>query len=176
MTDSLAGTAFEGSRFRAATEWFVAGEYEGARVFEVGATAERTADLLYALSVHLDPAVDVRIVVSRTGRGWQGALLALPEVRAELGRLRQALAGYGGVEVAVFSPTDQLTLTPALQLVIYARTDRWAYLLAGLGLEERAEAPARVWDPAAVPRAPLPPLEAALEITAQRLGLVEFHA
>jgi hypothetical protein len=146
------------------------------RSLQVGATAERTVDLLHALVIHLDPAVDLRIDDRRTGRRWHGALLALPDVRAELGRLRQALAAYGGVEVTVFTPNDQLTLTAALQLVIYARTDRWAFLLGGLGLDERDTVPPPVWRPEAAPLFPVPALEAALQTAAQRLRLAESTA
>ena len=45
---------------------------------------------------------------------------------------------FGGVEFAVYTSDDQLTLNPHLELFIYARTDRWFYLLQGKGLEEQA--------------------------------------
>lgn len=176
MTDPALRGVLEPTRFRTGAEWFVAHRRDGVHVLQVGATAERTVDLLHGLTVHLDPAVDVRLTDTRTGRCWHGALLALPDVRAELGRLRQALASYGGVELSVFTGTDQLALTSALQLVIYARTDRWVYLLEGLGLEERDRLPARVWRPELAPHHPVPQLDATLETAARRLGLAEAVA
>ena len=70
-------------------------------------------------------------------RKWRGERLALPDVRDALTRIKTLVAAAGGVEIAVYSSEDQLTLNPMLELFIYARTDRWLYLLQGKGLEER---------------------------------------
>lgn len=163
-------------RFRADAEWFVVGQHQGACSVCVGATAERTVDLMQSLAVHLDPAVDMAVADARSGRRWQGTLLALPDVRDALGRLRLLLSSYGGVELSVYTPGDQLTLTAAMVLVIYARTDRWAYLLDGAGLEERPAMPRPSWRPSVTPRFAVPNLEAALEAAANRLGLTELGA
>ena len=50
----------------------------------------------------------------------------------------------GGVEPAVYTADDQLVLSPMLELWIYSRTDRWAYLLVGQGLEQVTRVPERV--------------------------------
>ena len=42
------------------------------------------------------------------------------------------------MELSVYTGDDQLTLNPYLELFIYARTDRWLYLLEGKGLEEQS--------------------------------------
>jgi hypothetical protein len=64
-----------------------------------------------------------------------------------MGRLRLPLAACGGVELSLFTDSDQLTLTPEMLLVIYAHTDRWTYLLDGLGLLERPDMAVPVWLP-----------------------------
>jgi hypothetical protein len=51
------------------------------------------------------------------------------------------------VELSLFTDSDQLTLTPEMLLVIYAHTDRWTYLLDGLGLLERPDMAVPVWLP-----------------------------
>ena len=107
----------------------------------------------------------------RTGTEWVGFDVALPDVRDALGRLRFPLATYGGVELTVFGPDDQLSLTPELLLVIYSRSDRWYYFLDGLGLAERAAPPMPVWTPRRSELPPSPELSVALSVAVARLGL-----
>ncbi|HYW31332.1 MAG TPA: hypothetical protein VE869_07480, partial [Gemmatimonas sp.] len=125
MADRSGLTADVASRFRRDNDWFVAGKRGAFFVALVGTNSERAVDLLPALALHLDPAVDVFIESLRDRLSWQGTSLALPDVREVVGRLRLPLAMYGGVEVAIVTADDQLTLTPELQIVVYARTDRW---------------------------------------------------
>lgn len=160
-------------RFRPAQDWFVLERREHITCITVGTTSERVVDLWHALSVSLEPAVDVHVHDVRTGREWDGALLALPEVREAMGRLRLPLAAYGGVEFSVYTGDDQLTLTPEMLLTIYARTDRWSYLLDGMGLVERKSAPSASWSPSRATLRPEPQLEQALLSAAERLDLVE---
>jgi hypothetical protein len=137
----------ERSRFRGTDEWFVVVRQPELVAIRVFATAERIVDCWHALSLHLDPAVDVHIPDLRSSRRWSGGLLALPDVREAMGRLRLPLASCGGVELSLFTDSDQLTLTPEMLLVIYAHTDRWTYLLDGLGLLERPDMAVPVWLP-----------------------------
>jgi hypothetical protein len=159
-------------RFRPAADWFIASTDGAVYTARIGASAERVVDLLHALALHLDPAVDVRITDCRTGAVWVGSDVALPDVRDALGRLRFPLATCAGVEVTVFTPDDQLSLTPELLLVAYARSDRWFFLLEGMGLAERGTPPPVVWTPSRQRLAPCPDLDMALRATASRLGLV----
>ncbi len=161
----------EAGRFRPVSDWFVASKDAGVHVARIGTTAERAVDLLHALTLHLDPAVDVVMSDLRSGTEWAGFDVALPDLRDALGRLRFPLATYGGVEMSVFGPDDQLSLTPELLLVIYSRSDRWYFLLDGLGLSERAEPPAAVWVPSRTMLAPSSELATALASAAARLGL-----
>lgn len=163
----------ESVRVRDAGDWFVVSTSDGIVRTCVGATTERVVELWYALSVHLDPAVDVRIHDMRTARIWAGSLLALPDLRETFGRLRLPLSSYGGVELSLFTGDDQLTLTPELLLVIYARTDRWSFLLDGMGLVERGALPRPTWIPSRSVLRPEPQLELALQTAAERLGLAE---
>ncbi len=163
-------------RFRGGDDWFVLYRNDEVVTARIGATAERVVDLWHALTVHLAPAVDVHVADARTGRTWTGAFCALPDVRETIGRLRLPLAAYGGVEVSVFTDGDQLTLTPEMLLVIYARTDRWAFLLDSMGLVERAAMPTPTWIPSRSTLRPEPQLEEALQLAAERLRLEEITA
>ncbi len=163
------GSAAE--RYGRTSEWFVASSDSGVHTARVGVIAERAVDLLHLLADELDPAVDVVIESLRDGIKWSGELLPLPDVREAVGRLRLLLATYGGVEVTIVTAEDQLTLTPELALIIYSRTDRWLFLLDGLGVVERAAAPGAVWTQDRRALTPIAPLTEALEHAADRLGL-----
>ncbi len=158
-------------RFRSGLDGFTFEKDDGHYTAHVVANAERVVDLFYVLAEHLPPAVDVAIDDLRGQQSWRGERAALPDVQDAIGRLKIPLAAIGGVEFSVFSADDQLTLNPQLELFIYARSDRWYYLLAGMGLEERrtvpsksARQPRRAYDPA-------PQLSDALMAAATRLGL-----
>lgn len=176
ITRSTHDAVGQGTRFRTHTDWFVTStrDSDTGKVFvaEVGTTGERAVDLLHGLAFHLDPAVDIVIDSARERKAWQGQLLALPDVRDAIGRLKLTLATYGGVEVSLFTPDDQLSLTPELSLVVFARTDRWYYLLDGMGLEERAAAPAPTWRPSRRRLVPAPELTTSVRAAVERLALV----
>ena len=161
----------ESDRFRPPSDWFVTSRSDGVYVARIGVTSERAVDLLHALSVHLDPEVDVFLSDERSGTEWGGTDVPVSEFRDALGRMRFPLATYGGVEVTAVGPNDQLSLTSELQVVIYARSDRWYFLLDGLGLSERTELPAPSWTPSRSSLVSAPELTAALTAAAARLGL-----
>ena len=159
-------------RFRSGTDSFAfwsEGDYFAAQVV---ANAERVVDLFHALSEHLPPAVDVAIEDVRGARQWRGEGVALPDVRETIARLKLPLSTYGGVEFAVYTSEDQLTLTPQLELFIYARTERWLYLLKGKGLEERPSVETRSWRLSRSGFAPAADLSHAVDAAAERLALV----
>ncbi len=158
-------------RFRPVPDWFVSRARGGLSEIFAWANAERIVSAFHALTEHLDPAVDVNIECRRDGATWRGELLPLPDVRDVVGRLQLPLAMYGGVEVCVYTPDDQLTLTPGLALVIYARSDRWLYLLEGMGFAERETVPEPAWDSDAAPLGDAPELTRGLELAVERLGL-----
>ena len=137
----------------------------------VGANAERVVDLFYTLSEQLPPAIDVVVEDLRSETVWTGESVALPDVRDAVARLKVPLATYGGVEFTLYTPDDQLTLTPQLELFIYSRSDRWIYLLQGKGLEEKAALADRSWRAQGWDRAPAPTLSAAIAAAAERLSL-----
>lgn len=160
-------------RFRSGVDGFTFG-MEG-EFFEayVGANAERVVDLFYTLSEQLAPAIDCVISDLRSETSWHGESIALPDVRDAIARLKVPLATYGGVEFALYTPDDQLTLTPQLELFVYSRTDKWYYLLHGKGLEERASLADRSWGSQSWDRAPAPTLSAAIAAAAERLSLTQ---
>lgn len=158
-------------RFRANADGFTFAQEDGFYSAHVVANAERVADLFYTLCDQLPPAVDVVIEDLRSKRTWRGEALPLPDVRESIARLKQLLARFGGVEFAVFTAEDQLTLNPNLELFIYSRTDRWLYLLEGKGLEEQRRVRTKSWKIARQQFPAAPDLENAVTVAAERLGL-----
>jgi len=158
-------------RFRGSADGFTFTEEKELFVAHLVANAERVVDLAHALLDYLPPAVDVSVQDLRTGRGWVGERLALPDVRDELARIKTLLAAHGGVEVAVYTSEDQLTINAVLELFIYSRTDHWLYILQGKGLEERRLLRTRSWRLAAHEYPPAPELSAAVAELADTLKL-----
>lgn len=158
-------------RFRASADGFTFSQENDYYAAHVVANAERVVDLFYTLAEQLPPAVDVVIEDLRSGRTWKGEALALPDVREAVARLKQLLARYGGVEFAIFTAEDQLTLNPYIELFIYARTDRWLYLLEGKGLEEQRRVRTKSWKVARQQFPAAPDLVNAVALAAERLGL-----
>jgi hypothetical protein len=158
-------------RFRSATDGFSFAKEADYYTAHLVANAERVVDLFINLLEHLPPAVDVAIDDVRGGRQWKGESLALPDVRDALARLKPLLATYGGVEIAVYTSEDQLTLNPMLELFIYARTDQWLYILKGKGLEERRLVRGKSWRLKRHEFPSAPELEAAITELADTLRL-----
>lgn len=158
-------------RFRSGADDFTFAEQGGHYEARVAANAERAVDLLHALAEHLPPAVDVAIEDARSGRRWLGVNVALPDARESVARLKVPLAAYGGVELSIYSPEDQITLTTDLELWIFSRTDRWLYILQGTGLQEAATLNAEHWRFDAGTLGDAPELDEALRTAAERLAL-----
>jgi len=158
-------------RFRAGTDGFTFVKEEDYYAAHIVANAERVADLFHVLTAQLPPAVDIAITDARTKRVWKGDNVALPDVREAIARLKVPLAQSGGVEFAVYSPDDQITLNPHLELFIYARTDSWLYVLQGKGLEEQRLVRTRSWKASRGDFPAAPDLDEALRATADRLAL-----
>src|SRR5450759_3222496 len=136
---------------------------------KVVANAERVVDLFYTLSELMAPAVDVYIHDARSKSSWSGQTIALPDVRDAVARLKVPLSTYGGVEITLYSPEDQVTLSAQLELFIYSRSDRWVYLLTSMNLEERASLEERLWGSESWERAPA--LSDAVAAAAERLSI-----
>jgi hypothetical protein len=158
-------------RFRSGFDGFTFLKEEEHYSAHIVANAERVVDLFHALTEHLPPAVDVYVEDLRSSRSWKGENIALPDVRDTLARLKVQLAAFGGVEIAVYSPEDQITLNPHLEMFIYARTDRWLYILQGKNLEEQRSLRTKSWKLAKKDFQAAPELVAAVAAAAERLGL-----
>ena len=158
-------------RFRTGTDGFTFVKEDDYYAAHIVANAERVVDLFHVLTAQLPPAVDIAITDARSRRGWKGENVALPDVREAIARLKVALAASGGVEFAVYSPEDQITLNPQLELFIYARTDSWLYVLQGKGLEEQRLVRTRSWKATRGEFPPAPDLDEALRATVERLAL-----
>jgi hypothetical protein len=159
-------------RFRASMDGFTFVHEDDYYAAHVVANAERVVDLFYVLSEQLSPAVDLVIDDKRAGLVWKGDALALPDVRDTLARLKVLLAQHGGVEVSVHTADDQLTLNPYLELFIYARTDRWLYMLEGKGLQEQRMVRTKSWKVKRDDFPAAPELDNAIAAAVERLRLV----
>jgi hypothetical protein len=157
-------------RFRSGLDGFAFWKSDDHYVARVVTTAERALDLFHTLTASLPPAVDVALEDRRRNLAWHGVGIALPDARDAIARLKLPLSSYGGVEMAVYTPDDQLTLTPALEVYVYARTDRWLYILLGKGLVEQDGLASRRPDDD-VALIPAPELEGAVDLAVEQLGL-----
>jgi hypothetical protein len=158
-------------RFRVGSDAFTFSSEDGVFSSHVVANAERVVDLFHALTEHFPPAVDVSLVDLRSGRSWKGESLPLDDVRDQIARLKVLLGRYGGVELSVYNSEDQLTLNPYLELFVYARTDRWYYLLEGKGLEEQRMVRTKSWKQRRAQFPAAAELVNALQTMVERLGL-----
>jgi len=142
------GRSPEGSvwrRFRSGTDGFTYAREGDHFAAHIVANAERVVDLFHALLEQLPPAVSVEIEDLRSGAKWAAKQLALPDVRDAVARIKVPLRTYGGVEITIFSPEDQLSLNPHLELFVYSTTDQWLYILQGKGLQEQRSLRTRSW-------------------------------
>src|SRR5437762_5574101 len=158
-------------RFRSPADGFTFTSEDGYFAAHVVANAERVVDLFHSLTEHLAPAVDLALDDLRSGRSWKGEALPLDDVREQLARLKVLIARYGGIELSVFTSEDQLTLNPYLELFIYARTDRWYYLLEGKGLEEQRTVHTKSWKQRRTQFPAAADLVNAIDTAVERLGL-----
>jgi hypothetical protein len=159
------------SRFHANTDLFVFRQEGDVHVAEVSAERERAVELFHALLDEMPAQVDFAIECLRTSRRFVGEGLQRAEVEEAVARLEVPLVASGGVEVAVYTNDDQLSLSPMLDLWIYARSDRWLYLLLGQGFEESAELPRRTWTVARDEFTGAPEMVEAVTAAAERLTL-----
>lgn len=158
-------------RFRSGADWFTHSELDGIHTFAIGANSERAVDLLHMLASNLPEFVSVSISSLRERKSWWDNGCSRTETRDVIARLRLLLAGYGGVEFAIYTSDDQITLTPELELIVYSRSERWRDILFKLGLEERLAPPTAVWCASRAKLGPAPELVDSLAVAVKRLGL-----
>ncbi|MGV3710213.1 MAG: hypothetical protein ACO1Q7_15360, partial [Gemmatimonas sp.] len=127
--------------------------------------------LMHTLALRFPEALSVSISSLRDRKSWWDNACARSETRDVLARLKLLLAGYGGVEFAIYTSEDQLTLTPELELILYSRSAKWHALLIDMGLEERASPPTAVWCASREFLPSAPELVDSLAMAVRRLGL-----
>ena len=171
MTPAPANSSDIALRFRSSADWFTQSELDGIFTCFIGANSERAVDLMHSLSQLFPDSFSVSISALRERQSWWDNACARTEVRDVLARLKVLLAGYGGVEFAIYTSDDQITLTPELQLIVYSRSAKWRELLLDMGLEEKAEAPPAVWCVSRNSLVPAPELSDSLMLAVRRLAL-----
>lgn len=161
-------------RFTSHDDWFVADWRDGVHCIRAWAPAERLTEQFQLLAQHLasheDRTVDLFVHDHHHERRLVAACVELSEVRDAINKIRLPLSAFGGVEISLATPTDQLVLTPELLLVIYARTPRWPFLLEASGFVQRAATPSPTWRSAATPQA-VPAIAAAMNALVERFSL-----
>jgi hypothetical protein len=159
--------------FRSRGDGFVFGVRDGICESHLHTNATRAVELFLALAEYLPPALTVRLDDWRSGHAWQGERLANADARNAIARIKSNLTTLGGVECTLLAEDEQLTLTANLEIYVYARTDRWLYLLQGLGLRRQQRLRGRSWMLRRGEFAQSPEMEAAVAGTVERLGLVK---
>ncbi|MEO7362257.1 MAG: hypothetical protein ABI120_18145 [Gemmatimonadaceae bacterium] len=158
-------------RFRSSADWFTHSESDGLYTSVIGANSERAVDLLQTLAWQFPEMLSVSISSLRERKSWWDNGCSRSDTRDVIARLKLLLAGYGGVEFAIYTNDDQLTLTPELELIVYSRSPRWRDVLVKLGLEERSSAPTAVWCASRGTLSVAPELLDSLSAAVKRLGL-----
>jgi hypothetical protein len=159
------------ARFGPANDVFVMRREGELFVAEVRTSPERAVELFHDLTEQMPEIVDLALTCLRSGREYVGEGLHLSEVTDTVARLMVPLAASGGVELSVYTGDEQLCLSPMLDLWIYAKSDRWVYLLLGRGLEETLELPPREWRVGPEEFSGAPELVDAVTAAAERLTL-----
>jgi hypothetical protein len=159
------------NRFRPDTIPFTFGPDGDGFVARVVTNAETTVELMHDLSDYLGPAVTVTVRDRRHRETWQSEGIALPDAREGVSRMRVALGQFGGVDVVLDAGDESVTLTAHLELELLARTDRWFYVLTGLGLVEARDVPPKRWTRTDRDWMPEPDLQVAVEHAVSRMGL-----
>lgn len=160
-------------RFRDGADGFASIERDGLR----GVRAVGNAESMIELFLDLVPALPDELVLEvddwRHDRRWRAEGVAQDDLLAALYPLRIPLAQGGGVEFTLVAPADQLTLSAHLELIAWARTDRWPFLLHRAGLVERPPLRGRLWRPDRRAFAPAPLLDDAVARLVDTLALRE---
>ncbi len=160
-------------RFRHATDGFAVLERDGL----VGVRAVGNAESMVELFLDLVPLLpdELRLEIDdwRGGRRWRADGVAQDDLLAALYPLRIPLASFGGVEFTLVAPGEQLTLSAHLEVLAWATTDRWRFLLERAGLRERPAVHGRLWRPERGRFAPAPLLDDPLERLVASLALRE---
>lgn len=97
-------------------------------------------------------------------------------MRDAIARLKPVLSTFAGAEFTMVAAGEQLTITPNLDVFVYARSDRWLYLLQGKGLRRVPKLRPRSWRLRSGEFAPSAEMSQALHLAAQRLGLATNSA
>ena len=160
-----------GARFRPTADGFAMRREGEVFVAEVRTSPERAVELFHDLTEEMPEIVDFSLDCLRSGREYVGEGLHLSEVTETVARLKVPLAASGGVELSVYTGDEQLCLSPMLDLWIYAKSDRWLYLLLGRGLEQRATLAPHEWSGGPKEFSGAPELVDAVTSTAERLTL-----
>ncbi len=159
------------NRFRADTIPFTFARAEDGYVARVATSAETVLELLRDLSDYLGPALTVTVTDRRHRETWRAEGVALPDARDGVSRMRLVLARFGGVDVALDDGEEALVLTAHLELELRARTDRWYYVLTGLGRVEAATVPRKRWTRCDRDWVAEPDVRVAVEHGVSRMGL-----
>lgn len=144
-------------RFRDGADGYATLERDGLQGIRVVGNAESMVELFLDLVPELPDELVLEVDDWREERRWRAEGVAQDDLLASLYPLRIPLAAMGGVEFTLVAPEQQLTLSAHLEVVAWATSDRWAFLVQRAGLVERPAVRGRLWRPSrgTFPPAPL---------------------
>ena len=146
-------------------------EAAGYWAFHVVAGENGAVSLFMSLLSELSGAVTVEMEDKHAERAWKGGAPGVTPVRDALLPVEQPLIALGGVQIMVFTPSDQLTLNPVRELFIYSQHERWADLLEAKGIKEQRLVRTKSWKFARRSAAPAPELSELVATAAHAMGL-----
>jgi hypothetical protein len=158
-------------RFHTAAEGFTVLEESGYWTLQVVVGAERAVDLFLGLLTEFSGPVSVAIEDAHAKRSWTGGERDATAVRAAFAPLREPLLADGGVELTVFTISDQVTLNPVREIFIYAKSGRWRSVLEGKGIEEQRLVRTQSWRTRGRDLPPSPVLSDAVAAAVRALAL-----
>jgi hypothetical protein len=141
----------------------------------IGARAIGNSEAMVELFIELVPEFASLFTLTvddwRDKRTWRAEGVTQNAMLDAFYGLRVPIIGAGGVEFTLEANDEQLSLSAHLEVVIWARTDRWLYLLQRAGLRERTQMRGRLWRPARGEFAPASGLAAGVETMAESLAM-----
>jgi hypothetical protein len=143
-------------RFRDTTDAFAVlrnGALTGARAI---GNAEAMVELFLEMVPEFPNIFSLTVDDWRGGAVWHADSVTQAAFLDAFYALRIPVSGAGGVEFTLASEGEQLSLSSHLEVVAWAPTDRWLYLMERAGLREKSQLRGRLWRPArgAFPAAP----------------------
>ncbi|MCC7053569.1 MAG: hypothetical protein IT355_09890 [Gemmatimonadaceae bacterium] len=158
-------------RFRDTTDAYAVLRRDGLVGVRAVGNAEAMVELFIALVPECPDPVALSVDDWRGGRSWRADAVTQAGFLDAFYPLRVPMIGAGGIEITLEAGGEQLSLSAHLEVVAWARTDRWIYLLDRAGLRERPRVRGRLWRPARGAFPPAAMLDAGIATLVEQLAM-----